>query len=147
MNVITAELKELANREMSRRRLLPYVKYMFPGYDASWHHQLMCEKLEQVEAGTIKRLMIFMPPRHGKSELASVQFPAWYLGRNPNKEIINTSYTADLATDFGRRVRNAIGSDNYKNVFSTVLSADSTAANKWHTTNGGHISARVSVVP
>ena len=140
----TPELKELAQRELARRRLLPYVKYMFPTYDANWHHELMCEKLEQVEAGTIKRLMIFMPPRHGKSELASVQFPGWFLGRNPNKEIINCSYTADLATDFGRRVRNAISSDDYKNIFSTSLSADSQAANKWHTTQeGSYISTGV----
>jgi phage terminase large subunit-like protein len=137
-------LVELARRELSRRHLLEYVKYMFQGYDASWHHKYMCEKLEQVEAGTIKRLMLFLPPRHGKSELGSVQFPAWYLGRNPSKEIINCSYTADLATDFGRRVRNAVSSENYKNVFTTSLSVDSTASNKWHTTQeGSYISTGV----
>lgn len=104
---------------------------------AAPHHALIAEKLEAVERGDIKRLMIFMPPRHGKSELASRSFPAWFLGRNPDKQIIASSYNSDLAGDFGREVRNIVGSPEYKAVFQTSLSADSQAADRWHTNNGG----------
>lgn len=66
------------------------------------HLELLCSKLEAVERGEIRRLMVFMPPRHGKSEVVSKKFPAWFLGRNPTKELIVTSYSADLAYDFSR---------------------------------------------
>lgn len=98
---------------------------------------MIAEKLEAVADGKIKRLMIFMPPRHGKSELASRRFPAWFVGRNPRRNIIAASYNSDLAADFGREVRNIVGSKRYRNVFNTTLSDDSTAANRWHTHDGG----------
>lgn len=79
-----------------------------------------------------------MPPRHGKSELASRSFPAWFLGRNPNKQIIAASYNSDLAADFGREVRNIVASPEFKKLFPDVgLSADSQAADRWHTSQGG----------
>lgn len=81
--------------------------------------------------------MICMPPRHGKSELASRRFPAWYLGRNKNKQIIAASYNSDLANDFGREVRNIVDSEEYKSVFDVSLSPDSKAADRWHTNRGG----------
>lgn len=128
---------ELAKRELSRRKLIDFIKYNFQDYQVNWHHKVIADKLEQVEAGKITRLMLFLPPRHGKSELGSVQFPAWYLGRNPKKEIICSSYTSDLAVDFGRRVRNLVGAAEYKNLFGVSLSEDSAAANKWKTNEGG----------
>jgi len=128
---------ELARRELARRHLLDFVTYNFPTYDASWHHKLIIEKLEAVERGECLRLMLFLPPRHGKSELGSIQMPAWYLGRNPGKEIINASYTADLAVDFGRKTRNLVGSVEFRNLFGTTLSEDSQAANKWNTDKKG----------
>lgn len=88
--------------------------------------------------------MIFMPPRHGKSELASRRFPAWFLGRNPERSIIAASYNSDLATDFGREVRDVAKSPLYRNVFRLGLSEDSQAANRWHTERGGgYVSAGV----
>lgn len=81
--------------------------------------------------------MIALPPRHGKSELASRRFPAWYLGRNPAKNIITASYNSDLATDFGREVRNIVASSEYQNLFERSLAQDSKAANRWHTELGG----------
>lgn len=82
--------------------------------------------------------MINMPPRHGKSELASRRFPAWYIGRNPNKQIITASYSSDLATDFGREVRNIVASEEFGHVFPTVrLAQDSQAAWRWNTNQGG----------
>lgn len=101
------------------------------------HHHLIADKLEAVAAGKIKRLMIFMPPRHGKSELASKRFPSWFIGNNPKRNIIAASYNSDLATDFGREVRNIVASKNYRALFDTSLSDDSTASNRWHTDQGG----------
>ena len=89
--------------------------------------------------------MVFMPPRHGKSELASRRFPSWYLGRNPNKQIISASYSSELSSDFGREVRNIVASERYQNVFPGVsLRADSKAAYRWHTNADGiYVSAGV----
>jgi predicted phage terminase large subunit-like protein len=85
-----------------------------------------------------------MPPRHGKSELASRRFPAWYVGRNPNKQIIAASYNSDISADFGREVRNIVAAPEYRAVFTTRLSEDSQAANRWHTNEGGmYVSAGV----
>lgn len=82
--------------------------------------------------------MIAMPPRHGKSELASRRFPAWFLGRNPGKEIIAASYNSDLAADFGRDVRSIVNEREYQALFpGVVLRADSKAADRWHTSTGG----------
>lgn len=129
---------EKAKRELSRRHLLAFTKYNYFEYQENWHHILIADALEAVERGEIKRLMIFLPPRHGKSELASIQFPAWYLGRNPRKQIISVNYSADLAKDFGRKVRNVVLGQEYRNIFpETVLSMQSKAADKWMTKVGG----------
>lgn len=82
--------------------------------------------------------MVFMPPRHGKSELASRRFPAWYLGRRPDRQVIAASYGQDLARDFGRDVRNCVASPEYAALFPEVsLAEDSQAADRWHTKQGG----------
>jgi predicted phage terminase large subunit-like protein len=102
------------------------------------HHQLIARRLEAVERGEIDRLMIFMPPRHGKSELASKRFPAWCMGRDPSRQIIAASYNSDLASDFGRNVRNIVASPEFGEVFPGVaLAADSQAANRMNTNKGG----------
>ena len=130
--------KELARRELARRHLLDCVKYNFEAYQVNWHHELIAEKLEAIERGDITRLMIFMPPRFGKSELSSKQFPAWYLGRNPEKEIIAASYGAELAMDFGRKTRNIFNSTEFKKVFKNITVAeDSSSAGRWNTNRGG----------
>ncbi len=81
--------------------------------------------------------MITMPPRHGKSELASRRFPAWFLGRNPTQSVIAASYNSDLASDFGREVRNIVAEPEYQAIFETALAQDSRAANRWNTSAGG----------
>ena len=102
------------------------------------HHQRIAEQLEAVERGDIDRLMIFMPPRHGKSELASKRFPAWCLGRDPKRQIIAASYNSDLASDFGRNVRNIVAAPEFGQVFTGVsLAPDSQAANRMNTNRGG----------
>jgi len=124
-------------RRFARRSLIPFTEYTNPAYEPAGHHKAIAEALEAVERGEIDRLMIAMPPRHGKSELASRRFPAWYLGRNPTKQIIAASYNNDLASDFGREVRNIVRSPEYGKLFEGGLAEDSRAANRWNTTAGG----------
>ena len=122
----------------SRRSLLSFTKYTNEIYQIARHHELIADKLEAVERGELDRLMIFMPPRHGKSELASKRFPAWCLGRDPKRQIIAASYNSDLASDFGRNVRNIVGSPEFTEVFNGVsLATDSAAANRMNTNKGG----------
>lgn len=123
---------------LSRRSLLRFTEYTNPLYQRAAHHQLIAEKLEAVERGDIDRLMIFMPPRHGKSELASKRFPAWCLGKDPKRQIIAASYNSDLANDFGRNVRNLVAEPEFSQVFPGVtLAPDSQAANRMNTNHGG----------
>jgi hypothetical protein len=102
------------------------------------HHRRIAEALESVERGDIDRLMIFAPPRHTKSELASRRFPAWYLGRHPEKQLIAATYSGEFALDFGRDVRGIVQDERFSKLFPDVsLAADSQAANRWHTNHGG----------
>lgn len=129
--------RELDTRK-ARQSLLKFTEYTNPLYKRARHHELIADKLEAVERGEIDRLMIFMPPRHGKSELASKRFPAWCLGRDPKRQIIAASYNSDLANDFGRNVRNLVAEPEYGQVFPSVsLAADSQAANRMNTNHGG----------
>jgi hypothetical protein len=129
---------EMKRRIRSRTELLHFAQYTMPSYQVGHMHKLICEKMEAVERGECKRLMIFTPPRHGKSELVSKRFPAWYLGRNPHKQIISASYGADLANDFGRDVRNIVSDNSFQVLFPGVkLAEDSQAKNRWHTNYGG----------
>lgn len=110
---------------------------MFPKYRTAEFHRKIAEQLERIERAEIDRLMLLCPPRHGKSTLASRSLPAYVLGRQPEKEFISVSANADLATDFGRDVRNLINSQQYKCIFNTDLAEDSQAKNKWRTEAGG----------
>ena len=118
--------------------LIAFTEYTFPRYRTAQHHKIIAAQLERVERGEIDRLMLLVPPRHGKSELASKRFPAFFLGRQPAKQFLSVSATAELAADFGRDVRNIIGSPEYRAVFEeTELAEDSQAKGKWHTSVGG----------
>ncbi len=128
----------MAKAREARHSLLAFTEYTNPLYQRAQHHAQIAAKLEAVERGEIDRLMIFMPPRHGKSELASKRFPAWCLGRNPMRQIIAASYNSDLANDFGRNVRNIVGEPEFGQIFPGVgLSPDSAAANRMNTNRGG----------
>ncbi len=128
---------ELLKRRKARTGLIPFTEYTNHAYEPAPPHSEIAEKLEAVERGEIDRLMIFMPPRHGKSELASRRFPAWYMGRNPDKQIIAASYNSDLASDFGREVRNIIRTNEFSRLFNVKLAEDSRAAGRWNTDAGG----------
>lgn len=128
---------ELLARRKARKSLIDFSAYTNHTYIPAPHHNLIAQKLEAVASGNIKRLMITMPPRHGKSELASRRFPAWFLGNNPDKQIIAASYNSDLSNDFGREVRNIVNSEEFARLFDVKLAQDSQAANRWHTDKHG----------
>ena len=137
--------KELAERVLVRRRLLPFIKRHNDAYKPGWVHADICMRLEKfaqdIENGLSPRLMITMPPRHGKSEIGSKTFPSWYLGRNPMHEVITCSYSGDLAEDFSRKCRDLLDSDKFKAAFKTRLSSDTKSVKKWMTTEGGGFTA------
>ena len=116
---------------------LPFVKEMWSAFIGGSHHKVMADAFERVANGDLKRLIINMPPRHTKSEFASYLFPAWFLGKYPEKKIIQTAHTAELAVGFGRKVRNLVASSDYQEIFDMKLSADSKAAGRWNTDKGG----------
>ena len=140
---------EVARRELMRRRLLPFVQNFRPRYLAGWVHQVICHKLEvfsaAVEAQTSPRLLVLMPPRHGKSTLNSIMFPAWHLGRYPHHEYIAASYNVSLPTEFSRHVRDLLRDPQYQQIFpNTKLHPDSQSTERWLTTElGGYIAAGV----
>jgi predicted phage terminase large subunit-like protein len=107
----------LLRRREARRSLIGFSTYTMPGYQVNWHHRLLCSYLDRFVTGEIKRLMVFMPPRHGKSELVSRRLPAYYLGLNPNAEVIAASYNSDLATAMNRDVQRIMDSQRYRNLF------------------------------
>ena len=104
-----AAQRELALRALSRKHVLPFVERFNPDYMAGWVHKDICQRLERfskaVEDGESPRLMLFMPPRHGKSTLASVAFPAWRLGKHPNPAFIICSYSGSVARTSSIKVR------------------------------------------
>jgi predicted phage terminase large subunit-like protein len=120
-------------------KLRAFAKALNPQFDTTpYHIKRIASALQQVERGAIKRLMISCPPRHGKSMLTSEMFPAWYFGRNPEKNIIFATYGQDFAEEFGRKVRNHITDPLYNMIFpTTMLADDSAAAKKFSTTRGG----------
>lgn len=123
---------------LCRRSLISYAIAEWSGYRPAAHHRKIAAALERVERGDCRRLMIFMPPRHGKSMLASEFFPAWYLGRNPDRQVIHATYAQGLADDFGRKIRNLLKSDVHQAVFlGSGVAADSAAASRFHTLGGG----------
>ena len=116
---------------------LSFVKYVWPEFIEGSHHKIINKKFNDLATGKIKRLIINMPPRHTKSEFASYLLPAWMIGKNPKLKIIQATHTADLAIDFGRKTKNLVDQDNYKELFPTRLQEDSQAAGKWKTDKGG----------
>jgi predicted phage terminase large subunit-like protein len=128
----------LKEREESRQSFMTFVKKVWPHFIEGAHHKRMANAFERVARGECKRLIINMPPRHTKSEFASYLLPAWFLGNFPEKKIIQTSHTAELAVGFGRKVRNLVDSDVFSETFPGVgLQADSKAAGRWNTNQRG----------
>lgn len=135
---LVANLGEAAILDRARHNFLDFVKRVWPIFIESAHHRKVAELFDDVIEGRKKRVIINMAPRHTKSEFASWLLPAYTLGRAPSKKIIQASHTADLAVDFGRKVRNLVNSEEYHEVFpGTELSADSKSAGRWKTNHAG----------
>jgi len=136
--VLLEELEQAKNREKCHDEFMTFVGEMWSAFIHGKHHEIMADAFERVAKGELKRLIINMPPRHTKSEFASYLLPAWFLGKYPDKKIIQTAHTAELAVGFGRKVRNLVNSKDYKEVFPDVsLQSDSKAAGRWNTNKGG----------
>ncbi len=123
--------QELARRELARRDLAAFAWYTFPQYQIAPLHRELSRALMRVEQyiasggkSGVGRLMVFMPPRHGKSEMVSVRFPAWFLGRNPDSNVILVSCTAALAVSFSRRVRNIVLDTPFQAIFGVLAATD-----------------------
>ncbi len=124
--------------DLARSDLAAFATLIYPGFKNARHVRYIADALQNLESGAIDRLMIAMPPRHGKSTIASWLFPAWYLGRHPEGSIIACSYGAELATDFGRRVRNSVTDSRYQRVFPHArVAVDSAAMHRFSTLMGG----------
>ena len=139
--LLLQEIEDLEREDaknLAQNNFMAFVRRMWPGFIPGRHHEVVAKAFENVVNGHNKRLIINMAPRHTKSEFASYLLPAWFLGKNPNKKIIQTSHTAELAVGFGRKVRNLIDSEEYNQVFNDVkLKADNKSAGRWATNKGG----------
>ncbi len=104
-------------RHYARKHLYTFLEYCDRNYQREWFHTLIADKCEDVFTGKIKRLMIFVPPQHGKSEVVSRRFPAWALGKNPKLKIVGSSYSTDLARNFCRAIQRTIDDKDYAVLF------------------------------
>ena len=130
--------EQLKNVENSQSNFLDFIKHVYPNYIIGEHHRRLAQLFEDIANGKKKRVIVNIAPRHGKSELISYLAPAWFLGKHPHKKVIMASHTADLAVNFGRRVRNLVGSEAYQDIFPEVtLQSDSKSASRWGTNYNG----------
>lgn len=119
-----ARRRQATQLRLARHRLLAWVKATTPGYDAGWFHARLCEALERfsaaVAAGQSPRLMIFAPPRHGKTEITTKKFPVWHMARCPGHEVVCASYGQELANDNSRDARVCARSEEANQVFPDI---------------------------
>lgn len=131
-------LEEVKIRNKAATNFVFFARMAYEGILIGHHHRIIAKAFEKAVTVGGSRIIINMAPRHGKSIFASYLLPAWFLGRYPNKKIIQASHTGELAVDFGRKVRNLIDSQQYQRLFPGVgLSYDSKAAGRWSTNQGG----------
>jgi predicted phage terminase large subunit-like protein len=136
--LLQERLELLKKQEVCQEGFMDFIEHIWPEFICGRHHKIFAQKLEDIATGKINRLIVNMPPRHTKSEFASTYFPAWVMGRFPNKKIMQTTHTGELAVRFGRKVRNLMDTEEYSAVFPHVqLSADSKSAGRWETNKGG----------
>lgn len=137
--------EQLVNADLRRRAgtdFLSFVRLVWPGFIEGAHLRKMAQVFQDIAEGRKRRLIVNMPPRHGKSEFTSYLFPAWFLGRFPSKKLMIATHTASLAQNFGRKIRNLIASDLYQEIFPGVeLAEDSKAKGLWLTKQDGEFFA------
>lgn len=136
-DLLDEKLKRTQN-SAAQSDLIEFAKAVYPNYSVGGHHRIMAKLFKDITEGRKKRVIINLAPRHGKSELSSYLFPAWFLGQKPDAKIIMATHTASLSEDFGKRVRNLIDTPEYREIFpGTELAEDSKSAGAWNTTSGG----------
>ena len=132
------ELSARKINQAAQQDLIAFCIMMQPDYIVGKHHRILADILMAIELGNKTRAVVNIPPRHGKTQIGSIYYAAWYLGRNPTHKVMMVSHTTDLAVDFGRKVRNLIASKAFHDVFPDVaLAADSKSAGRWNTNHGG----------
>jgi len=132
------EQERRLSRRLAQESMLGFAKHVYPGFKVGPHHKKLAKIFTDVIEGRKKRVIINIAPRMGKSEFSSYLFPAYFLGKFPEKKIIMGTHTASLSEDFGRRIRNLIDGDEYKELFpETMVADDQKAAGKWSTSKGG----------
>ncbi len=135
---IQTEPTEAEVSALARADFAAYIAAFWPKFQLPPHVELLVEKFEAVTRGEIRRLIVSMPPRHGKSETISVHGPGFYLGRHPDRSVIFSTYSQDFADDFGRKVRNLLANPLHRRIFPrSKVSEDSAAISKLSTTAGG----------
>lgn len=135
---LLADYQKKLTQSRGKTSFLDFIRHVYPGYKVGPHHRKLARIFEEIAAGKRKRVIVNIAPRHGKSEMISYLAPAWFLGNYPQKKVIMSSHTADLAVNFGRRVRNLVGTASYKDIFPQVeLQADSKSASRWGTNFNG----------
>lgn len=137
-NPVPAEIDPEPAYALARGNLAAYIRLMFPLFERAHHLEQLIQVMHEVDSGKVDRLIVLMPPRHGKTMCTSQFFPSWYLGRHPTEYVIVASYAQGLADDIGRKVRNNVADPTHTLIFpDCVLSADSAAADRFFTTMGG----------
>jgi predicted phage terminase large subunit-like protein len=123
--------------------MVKFTQAMHPDYRVAWFQEELCAALDDVASGTCRRLIVTMPPGHGKSEYCSRLLPAYVLGKDPSERIIMTSYGADLIRDASRDTRAIVQSERYGWIFPhTAIAQDSSAVERWGTSGGGAVVAQ-----
>lgn len=136
------ELEERQRISLAQSDFLAFIAAIDKSYKFGAHLKRLGALLMEVEVGTKDRIAVSMAPRFGKSQMISIYYPAWYLGKHPDHKMIVASHTGDLAIDMARKVRNLMQSEEYKAIFPGVhIAADAKAAGKWNTTKGGEVFA------
>jgi len=126
------------NLAAAEHSMLGFARAVYPNFKEGPHHRKLAKIFTDVIEGRKKRVIINIAPRFGKSEFASYLFPAYFLGKYPDKKIIMGTHTASLSEDYGRRIRNLVDSEEYHEIFpQTLVASDQKAAGKWSTSAGG----------
>jgi predicted phage terminase large subunit-like protein len=138
MKLTTEEERQKATIEFARNSLAAYARTLWPTFERPKHVEYLVKVLHEIESGKRDRVIVTMPPRHGKSNLCSQFFPAWYLGRNPDHYVIASSYAQNLADDFGRKVRNFLADPTHATIFPECqIAGDSASVQRFATSQGG----------
>ena len=133
-----AELDGRKRQTLAQNDFLSFIAAIDPNYKFGTHLKRLGTLLMEVETNEKNRIAVSMAPRMGKSQMISIYYPAWYLGKHPDHKVIVASHTADLAVVMARKVRNLINTPEYKEIFpQTNIAADAKAAAQWNTTKGG----------